>query len=745
MQVVNESGVNVLYFNLSSGYIGSLESNGSTMGIVVDALSDNPGVGRVVFMHRRNYVYNEEQTGMLGEVGRLYMYLMQQKRILNLEMIEADVELIGLLRMQVNNIVFNLLKTDPIGAYVELLRLMRSEKIKIKNSFDNKELNLRTKYFEVLQYLFNLIDGLEIIKRVRNELAGYKVGGRGLYGRLFRPIITPDFMFTRLMSEMPLDGELVDSYRLGDEGEVNIFRLRNDVKLLYHLTPKEFTLSEDKYEILDIARRTIEKHRPGKDELLDSEKIRKSFFNIGKGLLQELAEHRKIRLSYSELEELARILVRYSVGFGLIEVLLMDKKIQDININGPIGESCMYIVHQEHEECNTNIIPNYEEGESWATKFRILSGRPLDEANPVLDTELLLGYARARVSIIGRPLNPYGLGFAFRRHRDNPWTYGLFIKNKMMNPLAAGLLWFLADGNRSLLFAGTRGSGKTSLLGSTMVEFMRKHRVIVIEDTQEIPVNALRKIGYNIQAMKVRGALMKTSSEMEAAEGIRTSLRFGDSCLIIGEIRSGEAKALWEAMRVGSMANVVAGTIHGADPYSVFDRVVNDLEVPRTSFKATDVIVVSNPVRSADGLHSDRRILRITEVRKNWENDPLKERGFVDLMRYDAVKDELIATEELLNGESEVLKAIAGGIKDYVGDWDRVWENILLRARIKERIVEYSEKHNMPWLLEAGFNVESNDAFHAISANVRGKYGYADAKRVFREWEGWLNEAVKKD
>src|SRR3989344_4293763 len=100
--------------------------------------------------------------------------------------------------------------------------------------------------------------------------------------------------------------------------------------------------------------------------------------------------------------------------------------------------------------------------------------------------------------------------------------------------------------------------------------------------------------------MKVQSALMKGGSELSADEGIRSSLRLGDSALIVGEIRSMEALALYEAMRIGALANVVAGTIHGDSPYGVFDRVVNDLKVPRTSFKATDIIIVANPIKSPD-------------------------------------------------------------------------------------------------------------------------------------------------
>ena len=42
----------------------------------------------------------------------------------------------------------------------------------------------------------------------------------------------------------------------------------------------------------------------------------------------------------------------------------------------------------------------------------------------------------------------------------------------------------------------------------------------------------------------MRSALTEGGNEMAAAEGIRASLRMGDSALIIGEVRSKEAIAL---------------------------------------------------------------------------------------------------------------------------------------------------------------------------------------------------------
>jgi hypothetical protein len=314
----------------------------------------------------------------------------------------------------------------------------------------------------------------------------------------------------------------------------------------------------------------------------------------------------------------------------------------------------------------------------------------------------------------------------------------------MLNPLAAGLLSFMIDGARTILVAGTRSSGKTALLGSLMLEINPKSRIITIEDSLELPVESLRKLDFNILRMKVRSALLKTTSEVSADDGIRTSLRLGDSCLIVGEVRSVEAKALYEAMRVGALANVVAGTIHGASPYGVFDRVVNDLEVPVTSFKATDIIAVTNPIKSADGLQSWRRLLQIAEIRKHWEKDPIIEKGFVDLMNYNVKKDELEPSEDLINGESEVIKEIASNVKGWAGNWDAVYDNILLRAKIKQELVEISEQNNMPEILEAEFNKRSNHEFHKSSNEVIEEIGLPLSDKVFPKWQKWLNSEIKK-
>ncbi len=551
-------------------------------------------------------------------------------------------------------------------------------------------------------------------------------------------------MFTKLMADYPANGEEKDSYTIGEEAEVTVFTYPDSIETTYHIIPPEFKLSEEKYELLDLARKIMAEHKPRQEEFTDPKRMRQVFFNIGRDLMEELAQTKGIRLKQTEIDALTNILVRYTVGFGLIEVLLQDEKIQDISVNSPMGKQPIYIVHGDYNECTTNIIPTNAEAESWATKLRMISGRPLDEADPILDTELELPGVSTRVSVITKPLDPTGLAFSFRRHRENPWTLPLFVKQKMITAEAAGLISFLIDGTRTLLVCGTRSSGKTSFLGAIMVEIMRKYRMITIEDTLELPGKSLRDLGFNLQQIKVAAALAKESTEMSAADGIRSTLRLGDSALFVGEVRSKEAIALYEAMRVGAAANVVAGTIHSDSPYGVYDRVVNDIGVPKTSFKATDVIIVANPIKSADGLHKSRRVTQITEVRKQWENDPLTEGGFMDLMKYDAKTDKLQATDAIINGESEILKTIASNIKDFAGNWDAVRENIELRTKIKQGIVDYAAKANDPNMLEAPFVIKANDKFHLLSESIKEEVGSLDSKRILYDWEQWIKKEAKR-
>lgn len=726
----------------------SIEDSDEVMGTIITNLSQVGAVSKIVLQQHRDYEYDDTQADILFEIADIYRNLMRDRpraEDLTDERCPTAKQCASRRLPMILSLIYHRLPRDPVGAYVELLRLIRREQIKSEKSH-GAENTCRQRFIAYLNHVMMQLKATKMVRLAGTAITGYHVGDRSVYQEIFTPSIKPNYMQTRLMAAYPKNGREVESYRVGN-AQVTIFEFDDKVQRLYHVVPPEFQLTETKYQILDIAQSNFAEYKPEEDlkEVTDPMQIRRLFSNIAYDMIMDIAKDMNVTLRSKEVEELAAILNRYTIGFGLIEVLLADPKVQDLTINSPMGKLPIFIVHATAGDCYANVYPTPNEAVSWASKLRIISGRPLNEANPILDYGLdFPGGVRTRVAVVGSPLNPHGkdaLAFAFRRHNDRPWTLSAFLTypKPLINAEGAGLLSFLVDGARTMLVAGTRSAGKTSLLQSLIVEIERKHRIITIEDTLELPVNALIDIGFNIQPMKVASAMTRGTSEVSASEGIRTTLRLGDSALIVGEVRSDEARALYEAMRVGALANVVAGTIHGDSPFGVFDRVVNDLNVPMTSFKATDIIVINNQIPMLG-----RRTTSITEIGKFWNEDPLLENGFVDLMKYSRKDDSLNMTSELINGESEILKDIGGKYKAFAGDWDAIMENILLRAKVKQRLADVSVQMKNKELTDARFVVVANDLFHLISHKVLNEVDAYDSKMIYDRWDRWLLQAVKK-
>ncbi|MBI1973626.1 type II/IV secretion system ATPase subunit, partial [Candidatus Micrarchaeota archaeon] len=452
--------------------------------------------------------------------------------------------------------------------------------------------------------------------------------------------------------------------------------------------------------------------------------------------IADLANSNNIPLESQQVANLANIVARYTVGYGMMELLLLDRKLTDVYMDAPLGAKPVYVVHGDYGTCQTNVMFTEEEAKGIVSRFRAQSGRPFDEAHPVLDLDL--SDLKTRVAVIGPPLSPDGIAFALRLHKETPWTLSQFVDVKMINSKAAGLLSFLVDSQASLLVTGSRGSGKTSMLQALMLEVLPSLRMIVQEDTLELPVPFMRNIGYNIQRLKTRSPIgvAVTTAEVAPEEALRTALRLGDSVLIIGEVRSKEAQVLYEAMRIGAVGNVVMGSIHGESAYSVWDRIVNDLEVPNTSFKATDAIAVCAPIRFRGSLKRQRRLVEVTEVGKHWYEDPEKEGGLVQLLTFDAAKDDHYFLEEALK-KSELFSRISSKrglkLKDLLDD-------INARAETRQWMVDQKNKFDIPELLEARNTVPANDKWLLTLEAQRDLHGSVDYTAAKRDWQNWVTE-----
>lgn len=536
----------------------------------------------------------------------------------------------------------------------------------------------------------------EGFKKAKSKLEGVRV--QKASPKALGAKIIPSFCSFRIQR---YGGEVVDSYET--EGfRVEIKDTEGYPDFIYSLNPKELNLGVKEIKSIKENINKVESY-----DIKDFSKIKEE--------VKEKAE------SYLA-KDLIPIFLRYTVGLEVLDLLFQDPKIEDVYIDSP-GTGPIHIYHSDYEECRTNLVSTKKLVEKLSMRFRAKSGRAFGASSPFLHTKW---GKDIRVAGITEPLTNRGTGFAFRKHRKQPWTLPQFVANETMDAETAGLLSLFMSSQLSLLVTGPRGSGKTSLLSALIAEIPQHYRFIIIEDTPELPVRKLKKRGYKIEHLITESSLGQTQTEeLTADQALRHALRLGESVLVIGEVRGPEAQSLFEAMRIGATGNVVMGTIHGSSPYDTFDRIVNDLRVPRTSFKACDAVVSLAFKREGGKTQRKRKVTRVTEVGKKWEKNPLKEEGFKDLIEFDYSNDKL-KKADLDN--SELLEKIAHfkgyGVEKVKTEWKT-------RTYIMKKLVERAQKN--PKIIELPFVLKSNN-------KVFDLMGKEDSfSKIKSKWLRWLD------
>ena len=695
----------------------------------------------VVFAEVYERVYEKEQTKMLMEVANLaqkfvvqsvwsYNHLGRPKQACEGYFPERHRIMVKIAR--------DLITFDPLLAYLTLLEELKKQEARVREG-SPEYIDCAEPYVATLVQMKNEFDILTLTIKARKllteltEVPDTKV----IYKSIFEAEIKPSFIGSKLSFEGMENLELMDEYSVR-ESTVQIFSDPDKVEKIYFINPPEYSLAPDQYFILSKTREIVASYRPGKTSLSTVATSRKYFERLYESTIKEVAQFHKVALTPQDMDSLSKVVARYTVGYGILEVLLNDRRVTDIYLDAPIGGKPIYLVHSDYGQCQTNVTFTENESNSLISKLRAMSSRPFDEAHPVLDFDLQ--DLETRVAAIGPPLSPNGAAYAFRLHKLTPWTLEQFIDNDYLNPLAAGMISFFIDMQSTTLIAGSRGSGKTSLLGAVLQEIPQNSRIIVQEDTLELPIDYLKDIGFNIQRLKTKSAISvsKTETEVAPEEALRTSLRLGDSALILGEVRSTEAKVLYEAMRVGAAGNVVMGTIHADSAYSVWDRVVNDLGVPTTSFKATDIVIVARPIRFKGSLKRHRRVVEITEIKKHWDKDPEREGGLLQLMSYDAAKDNLELMEDNLK-ESDLLKKIQKTSGLSVND---IWAEIRLRGNAKLFLVEQKNEFTIPDLIEARNTSSANNKLLLMKEKMIEEEGKTNYDQLLGQWKNWVTTTL---
>jgi len=347
----------------------------------------------------------------------------------------------------------------------------------------------------------------------------------------------------------------------------------------YHLTPVESTLSRSATAALAAARERLA------------------------GGASPAEAVRAVADESTPVAALAGVLRKHTAGAGVLEDLFADPAVTDAFVTAPAAENPVRVVADD-ERMRTNAWLTAGGAAALGSRLRRESGRAFSRASPTLDATLPVRGERVRVAGVTDPASD-GPGFAVRGDARESWTLPALVANDTLSPAAAACCSLAVERAAAGLVAGPRGAGKTTLLGALLWELPASTRTVVVEDTPELPVAALRDAGRDVQPLR---AATGEGPAVSPERALRTALRLGEGALVVGEVRGEEAATLYEAMRVGATGSAVLGTVHGDGPGAVRERVVTDLGVPPSSFASTDLLVALSPP-------PDRGLASIVEVR----------------------------------------------------------------------------------------------------------------------------------
>ncbi len=410
------------------------------------------------------------------------------------------------------------------------------------------------------------------------------------YADALRPYVAPTLTRSRVAARPPSDASLDSRRDLPTGATARVYERDGRDLRTYFLEPVESTLDRD-------ATRTLARAH----ERLATGGVVGGDRAPGRAV-------RQVASKGAPVERLSAVLRKHTRGLGVLTDLFADERVSDVYATAPVAENPLRIV-VDGETMRSNVRLTEQGATTLASRFRRESGRAFSRASPTLDAVASAADRRTvRIAGLTDPASD-GVAFAFRVDDAEAWTLPALVANGTVPPAAAGLLSLAVERGAATLVAGPRGAGKTTTLAALLWELDAATRVVLIEDTPELPVEPLQAHGRDVQAIRTTAG---EAAGLDAVEALRTALRLGEGALVLGEVRGEEAQVLYEAMRVGAAANAVLGTVHGDGAAAVRERVVTDLGVPASSFAATDLVVTLQRIETPDG--PTRRVAAVEEV-----------------------------------------------------------------------------------------------------------------------------------
>jgi flagellar protein FlaI len=365
------------------------------------------------------------------------------------------------------------------------------------------------------------------------------------------------------------------------------------------------------------------------------------------------------------LQKLYYYLRRDFVDMGPIDPLMRDADIEDISCDGP--DVPVYIHHFEHRDLASNVVFETEEDLTrYVLRLANRSGEQISVSNPLVDGSLPDG-SRIQLSF-GGAISTRGPNFTVRRFADVPYTPVHLVEWGTFSIEQMAYFWLAIENNRSLVFTGGTGSGKTTSMNAVSFFIPGDSKIVSIEDTRELTLSQENWIQHLTRSAVDQGG----RGEIGMYDLLQSALRQRPEYLLVGEIRTDERVAFTFFQAIGT-GHTAYTTLHADSLEGVLNRLGNEpLNIPNQMILDLDIISIQRQVHE-----EDRRVRRNQQVTELIPGDAPDAINAIDVFEHDPETDRF---DRL--ADSRVLAEVAD---------EHGWSRGELREELRQReaVLEY--------------------------------------------------------
>jgi pilus assembly protein CpaF len=341
---------------------------------------------------------------------------------------------------------------------------------------------------------------------------------------------------------------------------------------------------------------------------------RRNLISAGEEQLTEIVEDfvtqalqsEELPLNEQERRQMVDDLLEETIGVGPLAPLLADPAVTDVLVNGPDRVFIERFGRLEKTEVR------FRDAEHLVRIIQRIAarvGRRIDESSPMVDARLPDG---SRINATLPPVTIDGPTLSIRRFGKRRLRRDDLMELGMFSEAMREFMQLVVRGRKNILIAGGTGSGKSTFLGAITEAIPDHERIVTIEDAAELILDQ-----EHVVRMETRPPNIEGHGRIMARDLVVNALRMRPDRIIVGEVRSGEALDMLQAMNTGHDGSLT--TIHANSPRDALARLetmvlMAGLDLPSRAIREQIVSAIQLVVhvrRYEDGV---RRVQSISEI-----------------------------------------------------------------------------------------------------------------------------------